>query len=81
MRKRRVRAPLAVTSDGTVLLNAAELDVAAGGESEADVFVPLTPAELRRLYKRLEDAMAEAVGHIVGQRRFRRARSRSRARR
>ena len=81
MRKRRVRAPLAVTSDGVVLLNTAELGIATDDDSEADVFVPLSPAELRRLYTRLDNAMAEALAHIVGQRRFRKARRRSRARR
>ena len=33
--------------------------------------VPLTPAELARFRKRMDDSLAEAVAHLVGQRRRR----------
>lgn len=79
--KRPVRAPLAITSDGDVLLNVAEL--MDGPERErllreavrtnAPVFigVRLTTAEIDAILEHVDNALAETVGRLVGHRRRR----------
>lgn len=66
----------AITSDGTVLMNAAVLDdvdlvklVRKGG---AFIGVVLRPREVRLLLARLHEASSEAAGFISGRRRARR---------
>lgn len=81
MSRRVVVAPLAVTCEGDVLLNLWELLDDRAREhllrevvrSKGQVFigVRLTPAELRVALGRVDNAVAEAVGRLVGQRRRR----------
>lgn len=79
--KRPLRAPLAITSDGDVLLNLVELTGApviervarelAGLDAPVFVGVRLTAGEIDAVLDRIDNALAEAVGRLVGQRRRR----------
>jgi hypothetical protein len=74
------KAPFAVTSDGTVLINVAEFDGvetvqdAVGVANGANVFigVPLTKAEVRRVLLQVGHGHREAAAYVVGGRRKRR---------
>jgi hypothetical protein len=70
------KAPFAVTSDGTVLVNVGEFDGVETVEDAvtltkgAQVFigVPLTGTEVRRLLEQLGHGHREAAAHLIGAR-------------
>jgi len=78
MSRRTHRAPLALASDGTVLVNLAEFDGPRSLEAFLEkamvqkgavfVGVQLTPAELRRVLSRVGDGCTEAAAYVAGAR-------------
>ena len=76
MSRRVHRAPLALYSDGSLLLNLAEFDGARSPaalleralEQEGAVFigVQLSSAEVQRVLARLDDSYAEAAAYLAG---------------
>lgn len=76
-----LRAPLAITCEGEIVLNVGELThlptrqeiIGEALRMNEPLFIGLrlTPAELRKVLARLDNAIAEGVAHIVGQRRRR----------
>jgi hypothetical protein len=71
------KAPFAVTSDGTVIVNVAEFDgvetvedaVAMAKEAQVFIGVPLTKAEVRRVLAQVGHGHREAAARIAGRRR------------
>jgi len=69
-------APFALTSDGTVLINTAEMTAAASVEEilawlvnqEGPLFigVVMTASETKDALVRLDDALADAAAHLAG---------------
>jgi hypothetical protein len=77
MSRRVHRAPLAVASDGTVLVNATEFDgekteelleIAVRERGRVFIGVELEPEEVKRILARGEDGLAEAAARVVGAR-------------
>jgi hypothetical protein len=76
------KAPFAVTSDGTVVINVVEFDgvrnvedaVVVAKRQAAPIFigVPLTKSEVRRVLARVGHGHREAAAQIVGARQGRR---------
>ena len=76
MSRRIHRAPLALASDGTVVLNLSEfdgprsleafLDKALAQKGAVFIGVELTPAEVRRVLARLDDGSQEAAAYVAG---------------
>ena len=76
MSRKTQRAPFALASDGTVLVNLGEFDgprsleafLEKAVEQKGRVFVgvQLTPAEVRRVLARLDDGCQEAAAYLAG---------------
>ena len=88
MKARLHRAPLAITSDGTMLANIVEVvsvnEVTAAIEQAAErgalvfVGVPVSRVEATAILAHLDGAAAEAIAKIVGRQRRRRVTARRR---
>ena len=82
MSRRIHRAPLALASDGTVVLNMSEFDgprsleafleQAMAQKGRVFVGVQMAPAEVRRVLARLDDGSQEAAAYVAGGRQKRR---------